>query len=137
MIVEHLNQEGTSHSSSDLLKIRVKMDVNWSAQAGWRHTVWSWSFPEVLPQGDLTNFKYSINGPFTDLRTFPQGSPKCSSPPWALTYKPPSPHPLNFLGFKCWWLYPNISLQCHVSTLCVSQLFIFHHIVLSTFFLKE
>ncbi len=32
MIVEHLKHEGTSHSSSDLLKIFVKMGASWSAQ---------------------------------------------------------------------------------------------------------
>ncbi len=31
-MVEHLKHEGTSHSSSDLLKICVKMGVSWSAQ---------------------------------------------------------------------------------------------------------
>ncbi len=31
-MVEHLNHEGTSHSSSDLLKIFVKMGASWSAQ---------------------------------------------------------------------------------------------------------
>ncbi len=30
---ECLKQEGTSHSSSDLLKINVKMDDSWTAQA--------------------------------------------------------------------------------------------------------
>ncbi len=33
MMVERLKQEGTSHSSSDLLKINVKMDDSWTAQA--------------------------------------------------------------------------------------------------------
>ncbi len=32
MMVEHLKHEGTSHSSSDLLKIFVKMGASWSAQ---------------------------------------------------------------------------------------------------------
>ncbi len=32
MMVEHLKHEGTSHSSSDLLKICVKMGASWSAQ---------------------------------------------------------------------------------------------------------
>ncbi len=32
-MVERLKQEGTSHSSSDLLKINVKMDDSWTAQA--------------------------------------------------------------------------------------------------------
>ncbi len=32
MMVERLNHEGTSHSSSDLLKIFVKMGASWSAQ---------------------------------------------------------------------------------------------------------
>ncbi len=31
-MVEHLKHEGTSHSSSDLLKIFVKMGASWSAQ---------------------------------------------------------------------------------------------------------
>ncbi len=31
-MVEHLKQEGTSHSSSDLLKINVKLDDSWTAQ---------------------------------------------------------------------------------------------------------
>ncbi len=31
-MVEHLKHEGTSHSSSDLLKICVKMGASWSAQ---------------------------------------------------------------------------------------------------------
>ncbi len=31
-MVAHLNHEGTSHSSSDLLKIFVKMGASWSAQ---------------------------------------------------------------------------------------------------------
>ncbi len=33
MMVERLKQEGTSHSSGDLLKINVKMDDSWTAQA--------------------------------------------------------------------------------------------------------
>ncbi len=32
MMVEHFKNEGTSHSSSDLLKICVKMGASWSAQ---------------------------------------------------------------------------------------------------------
>ncbi len=32
MMVEHLKHEGTSHSSSDLLKILVKMGASWSSQ---------------------------------------------------------------------------------------------------------
>ncbi len=32
MMVGHLKHEGTSHSSSDLLKIFVKMGASWSAQ---------------------------------------------------------------------------------------------------------
>ncbi len=32
MMVEHLKYEGTSHRSSDLLKIFVKMRASWSAQ---------------------------------------------------------------------------------------------------------
>ncbi len=32
MMLEHSKQEGTSHSSSDLLKIFVKMGASWSAQ---------------------------------------------------------------------------------------------------------
>ncbi len=32
MMVERLKHEGTSHSSSDLLKIFVKMGASWSAQ---------------------------------------------------------------------------------------------------------
>ncbi len=32
MMVEHLKQQGTSHSSRDLLKICVKMGASWSAQ---------------------------------------------------------------------------------------------------------
>ncbi len=32
MMVERLNHEGTLHSSSDLLKIWVKMGASWSAQ---------------------------------------------------------------------------------------------------------
>ncbi len=32
MMVEHLKHEGTLHSSSDLLKIFVKMGASWSAQ---------------------------------------------------------------------------------------------------------
>ncbi len=32
MMVERLKHEGTSHSSSDLLKICVKMGASWSAQ---------------------------------------------------------------------------------------------------------
>ncbi len=32
MMVEHLKHEGTSHSSSDLLMICVKMGASWSAQ---------------------------------------------------------------------------------------------------------
>ncbi len=31
MMVERLKHEGTSHSSSDLLKIFVKMEASWSA----------------------------------------------------------------------------------------------------------
>ena len=33
MMVEHLKQDGASHSSSDLLKISGKMDDSWTAQA--------------------------------------------------------------------------------------------------------
>ncbi len=32
MMVERLKQQGTSHSSRDLLKICVKMGASWSAQ---------------------------------------------------------------------------------------------------------
>ncbi len=32
MMVAHLKHEGTSHSSSDLLNICVKMGASWSAQ---------------------------------------------------------------------------------------------------------
>ncbi len=32
MMVEHLKHEGNSHSSSDLLKIFVKMGASWSVQ---------------------------------------------------------------------------------------------------------
>ncbi len=32
MMVERLKQQGISHSSSDLLKICVKMGASWSAQ---------------------------------------------------------------------------------------------------------
>ncbi len=32
MMVEHLKHEGTSHSSSDRLKICVKMGASWSVQ---------------------------------------------------------------------------------------------------------
>ncbi len=32
MMVEHLKHKGTSHSSSDLLKICVKMGASWSVQ---------------------------------------------------------------------------------------------------------
>ncbi len=32
MMVERLKHEGTSHSSSDLLKVCVKMGASWSAQ---------------------------------------------------------------------------------------------------------
>ncbi len=32
MMVERLKHEGTSHSSSDLLKIFMKMEASWSAQ---------------------------------------------------------------------------------------------------------
>ncbi len=33
MMVENLKQEGTSHNFSDLLKINVKMNDSWTAQA--------------------------------------------------------------------------------------------------------
>ncbi len=33
MMVEHLKQEGTSHSSSGLLKTCLKMEDSWTAQA--------------------------------------------------------------------------------------------------------
>ncbi len=50
MMVERLKHEGTSHSSSDLLKICVKMGASWSAQvfrqAG--DTVWAWCFPSFV-----------------------------------------------------------------------------------------
>ncbi len=36
LMVECLKQQGTSHSSRDLLKICVKMEANWSAQT-FRH----------------------------------------------------------------------------------------------------
>ncbi len=62
--MERLKQEGTSHSSSDLLKINVKMDDSWTAQAlraGWRDTVWAFGFPYLLSPED---FAYIF---FTDL----------------------------------------------------------------------
>ncbi len=43
MIVECLKQEGTSHSSSDLMKINVKMDDSWRAQA-LRHRLGLWLY---------------------------------------------------------------------------------------------
>ncbi len=62
--MERLKHEGTSHSSSDLLKIFVKMGASWSAQdfrqAG-VNTVWAWCFfPFLLPE-DLAYLM------FTDL----------------------------------------------------------------------
>ncbi len=41
MTVEHLKHEGTLHSSSDLLKIFVKMGASWSSQVLWQagHTL--------------------------------------------------------------------------------------------------
>ncbi len=62
--MERLKQEGTSHSSSDLLKINVKMDDRLNStgfEAGWRDTVWAFGFPYLLSPED---FAYIF---FTDL----------------------------------------------------------------------
>ncbi len=52
MMMECLKHEGTSHSSSDLLKIFVKMGASWSAQ-DFRQTVWVWCFFHFLLPEDL------------------------------------------------------------------------------------
>ncbi len=59
-MVEHLKHEGTSHSSSDLLK----MWASWSAQVFRRlcNTVWAWCFSSLLPPEDLMHII------FTDLK---------------------------------------------------------------------
>ncbi len=61
MMVECLKHEGTSHSSSDLLKICVKMEASWSAQifrqAG--DTVWAWCFPSFVLSEDLAHIFFT------------------------------------------------------------------------------
>ncbi len=56
-IINYLKHDGTSHSSSDLLKIFVKMGASWLAQdlrqAG--DTVWSWCFPYFVLSEDLAH----------------------------------------------------------------------------------
>ncbi len=47
MMVERLKHEGTSHSSSDLLKIFVKMGASWSAQV-FRHAGVTPSGPDAF-----------------------------------------------------------------------------------------
>ncbi len=58
MMVEHLKHGGTSHSSSDLLKICVKMGASWSAQvlsqAGDTLSR-SWCFPSFVLSEDLVH----------------------------------------------------------------------------------
>ncbi len=49
MMVEHLKQQGTSHSSRDLLKICVKMGASWSAQT-FRQAGKIPSGPESIPR---------------------------------------------------------------------------------------
>ncbi len=55
MMVECLKHEGTSHSSSDLLKICVKMGASWSAQ-DFRQT--GAFFPFLLPE-DLAHLVFA------------------------------------------------------------------------------
>ncbi len=50
MMVEHLKHKGTSHSSSDLLKIFVKMGASWSAQ--------DFRKAEVTPSGPSAFFLF-------------------------------------------------------------------------------
>ncbi len=60
MMVERLKHVGTSHSSSDRLKICVKMGASWSAQVFRQaaDTVWAWCIPShviwaLLSSGDM------------------------------------------------------------------------------------
>ncbi len=55
MMVEHLKHEGISHSSSDLLKICVKMGASWSAQDF--RLAWCF-FPFLLPE-DLAHLVFA------------------------------------------------------------------------------
>ncbi len=48
MMVEHLKHEGTLHSSSDLLKIFVKMGASWPAQV-LRQAGYTLSGPSAFP----------------------------------------------------------------------------------------
>ncbi len=61
MMVESLKHEGTSHSSSDLLKICVKVGASWSAQdfrqAG--VTVWAWCLFPFLLLEDLAHLVFA------------------------------------------------------------------------------
>ncbi len=59
-MVEHLKHEGTSHSSSDLLKIFVKMGASWSAQV-------------LMQAGD------TLSGPDAFLLLFPLKTCRMSS----------------------------------------------------------
>ncbi len=60
-MVEHLKHEGTSHSSSDLLKICVKMGASWSAQV-FRQAgglIWAWCLPSLVIFEDLAQVIFS------------------------------------------------------------------------------
>ncbi len=82
MMVEHLKHEGTSHSSSDLLKICVKMVASWSAQVFRQAGVWAWCFPSIVLFEDLAHVVFTylqcrcggrgvaggVNGVFSNLQ---------------------------------------------------------------------
>lgn len=68
--MERLKHEGTSHSSSDLLKICVKMGVSWSAQRGMGGAGGTLSGPEaflfILKKHVVTsNLQLCVNGTHT------------------------------------------------------------------------
>ncbi len=54
MMVEHLKNEGSSHSSSNMLKIFVKMGASWSAQ--------DFRQAGVTPSGPGVFFFFSASG---------------------------------------------------------------------------
>ncbi|KAF0032450.1 hypothetical protein F2P81_014740 [Scophthalmus maximus] len=69
MIVELLKQQGTLHSSSDLLKIPEKIGGQLvDFQAGKGHAVRAWNLPGLLSVKELFHIL------FTD--------PECRPPPW-------------------------------------------------------
>ncbi len=55
MMVERLKHKGTSHRSSDLLKICVKMGASWSAQVFRQAGDTAWCFPSFVLSEDLAH----------------------------------------------------------------------------------